>query len=95
MSEEQMGEVREMHNKFIKGLTWRVLIMSLIFIIPIGYQASIFIHNQYLQGIRIEQINTKVDTIYIRQSRSSIQDYYWKKDMSDKVDGLKTQIDKK
>jgi hypothetical protein len=66
MSEEQ---VQEIHNQFIKGLTWRVLGVGGMVLIPMIYQSSVFINEQHIQGVKLEKINTQMDTVQQRQSR--------------------------
>lgn len=85
MSEEQ---VREIHNRVIKGLTWRVLGLSMIFITPLMYQASVFVNTQGLQGKYIEKINTQLDTVQQRQSRYEFSNAIKFQSLNDKLDYL-------
>lgn len=86
MSEEQVTEI---HNRVIKGITWRILIVSLVFSVPLIYQASVFIYNQGLQGKYIEKLNTQVDTIQQRQSRYEFNNGVKFQRINDKLDNLK------
>lgn len=90
MSEEQITEI---HNRVIKGLTYRVMVLSAIFIVPVIYQVSIFIHNQGLQGAQITKISSQIDTIQQRQSRYEFNNAIKFQGINDKVQEVSGKVD--
>lgn len=86
MSEEQ---VQEIHKQFLKGVTLKILVISVIFLLPIIYQSSIFIHNQGLQGEYLKKMNAQLDTVQQRQSRYEFGSAIKFQILNDKVDAIK------